>query len=129
MSVFPMNRGGVIKVESNTKKSAGDVSRVQTCAEVFDNIMGSVREPLVVLDADLKVVKANCSFYQAFAIKPDETEGMLIYDLGHHQWNIPELRRLLEEILPEHAECNDFEVEHTFETLGRKLLHVNARNR
>lgn len=117
----------MIKVESNTKKSAGDASMVQACAEVFDNIMGSIREPLVVLDADLKVVKANRSFYQIFAIKPDETEGMLIYDLGHHQWNIPELRRLLEEILPEHAECNDFEVEHTFETLGRKILHVNAR--
>ncbi|MDO9099869.1 MAG: PAS domain-containing protein, partial [Caldisericota bacterium] len=117
----------MIKVESDTKKSAGDASMVQACAEVFDNIMGSIREPLVVLDADLKVVKANRSFYQIFAIKPDETEGMSIYDLGCRQWNIPEFRRLLEEILPEHAECNDFEVEHTFEILGRKVLHVNAR--
>ena len=54
-------------------------------------MMGSIREPLVVLDPDLKVVKANRSFYQTFSVKPDETEGVLIYDLGNRQWNIPKL--------------------------------------
>ena len=57
--------------------------------EIFNNILGSVREPLVVLDSDLKVVKANHSFYQTFNVKPDETEGVLMYDLGNRQWDIP----------------------------------------
>ena len=60
--------------------------------EIFNNILGSIREPLVVLDADLKVVKANFAFYQAFDVKPDETEGALIYNLGDRQWDIPRLR-------------------------------------
>ncbi len=117
----------MIRMVSKIKKSAGDLCKVQSCVEVFDNIMGSVREPLVVLDSDLQVVKANYAFYRTFKIKPDEAEGLLIYDLGNRQWNIPELRRLLEEVLPEESECNDFEVEHTFETIGCKILHINAR--
>jgi chemotaxis protein methyltransferase CheR len=114
-------------MDNKSSESGGDPSKVQSCTEVFDNIMGSVREPLVVLDADLKVVKANYSFYQMFNIKPDATEGMLIYDLGNRQWNFPKLRELLEEIVPEHAVFNDFEVEHTFEAIGRKIMHLNAR--
>ena len=55
----------------------------QTFIEAFDNMMGSIREPLVVLDSDLKVAKANRSFYRTFNVKPDETEGILIYDLGN----------------------------------------------
>ncbi len=116
------------KMDSNLKKSVIAPSGVQCCAEVFDNIMGSVREPLVVLDSDLQVVKANHVFYQTFKIKPDEAEGLLIYDLGCRQWNIPGLKRLLEEMLPEQTECNDFEVEHTFETIGCKILYLNARS-
>ena len=82
--------------------------------------MGSIREPIVVLDSDLKIVKANHSFYQTFNVKPDETEGILIYDLGNRQWNIPKLRELLEDILPENSVFHDFEVEHNFETIGPK---------
>jgi formate hydrogenlyase transcriptional activator len=95
--------------------------------EVFDNFLGSIRQPLMVLDPDLKVIKANYSFYQTFNVKPEETEGTLIYDLGNGQWNIPRLRKLLEEILPENTEFNDFEVEHAFETIGRKIMLLNAR--
>ena len=81
----------------------------------------------MVLDSDLKVVKANHSFYRTFNVKPDETEGILIYDLGNRQWNIPKLRELLEDILPENSIFHDFEVEHNFETIGRKIMHLNAR--
>jgi len=95
--------------------------------EIFDDILGSVREPLVVLDSELKVVKANHSFYQTFNVKPDATEGILIYDLGNRQWNIPKLRELLEDILPQNTIFHDFEVEHHFETIGRKIMHLNAR--
>ena len=108
-------------------KSGYDQQTIKPFAEVFDNIMGSIREPLVVLDSDLKVVKANYSFYQTFSMKPDQTEGMLIYDLGNRQWNIQALRELLEDILPQNSTFHDFEVEHEFETIGRKIMHLNAK--
>lgn len=100
---------------------------LKTFIEIFDNILGSIREPLVVLDYDLKVVRANLSFYQSFKVKPDETEGVSIYKLGNQQWDIPKLRELLEDILPENTEFNDFEVEHDFDAIGRKIMHLNAR--
>ena len=95
--------------------------------EIFDNLLGSVREPLLVLDSDLKVVRANHSFYRTFKVEPKGTEGILIYDLGNRQWNIPKLKELLEDILPQNSAFNDFEVEHNFETIGRKIMHLNAR--
>jgi hypothetical protein len=95
--------------------------------DVFNSILGSIREPLIVLGPDLKVVTANNSFYATFSVKPDETEGVLIYDLGNRQWNIPKLRELLENILPENARFNDFKVEHIFEAIGCKIMHLNAR--
>ena len=76
--------------------------------EFFENILNSIREPLVLLDSDLKVVKANRSFYQTFKVEQDKTEGVMIYDLGNRQWNIPKLRELLEEIFPRNSVFNDF---------------------
>jgi chemotaxis protein methyltransferase CheR len=92
-----------------------------------DSFLDSVREPLVLLDSDLKVVKANRSFYQTFQAVLTETEKQLIYEIGNHQWNIPSLRELLENILPQNSVFNDFEVEHDFETIGHKIMHLNAR--
>jgi transcriptional regulator with GAF, ATPase, and Fis domain len=111
-----------------TMKALGYGKRMlQTFIEIFDTILGSVREPLVVLDSDLKVVKANHSFYRTFKVNPERTEGVSIYDLGNRQWDIPELRELLEDILPQNSTFDDFEVEHNFETIGRKIMHLNAR--
>lgn len=104
-----------------------DKRKLQAFIEIFDNILGSVREPLVVLDSDLRVIKANHSFYRTFKVEPEGTEGIVIYDLGNRQWDIPRLRELLEDILPQNSTFNDFEVEHTFETIGRKIMHLNAR--
>jgi formate hydrogenlyase transcriptional activator len=101
--------------------------KFQNFIDFFDHIFGSVRGPLVLLDCDLKVVKANHSFYQTFKVKPEETEGLLIYHLGNQQWDIPKLRELLEDILPQNSTFNDFEVEHYFEAIGRKIMHLNAR--
>ena len=114
-------------MQKKIKKSGFDKQGFQPFIEVFDNILGSIREPLMVLDSDLKVVKANRSFYQRFNVKPDETEGTLIYDLGNRQWNIPKLRDLLENILPQNSIFTDFEVEHQFETIGLKIMLLNAR--
>ena len=93
----------------------------------FDDVFGSLREPLVLLDNDFKVVKANRAFYRTFGVKPGDTEGNVIYDLGNRQWDIPRLRELLETILPQNTVFNDFEVEHTFENIGLKIMHLNAR--
>ena len=109
------------------KKNEIKKGEFKTFIEVFDNFLGSVRESLVVLDSDLKVVKANHAFYQTFNVKQGDTEGTLIYDLGNQQWDIPKLRELLEHILPENTVFNDFEVEHNFETIGRKIMLLNAR--
>jgi chemotaxis protein methyltransferase CheR len=95
--------------------------------DLFDKFLGSVREPLVVLDSGLKVVRANRSFYRTFNVKPEETEGIIIYDLGNRQWDIPRLRQLLEDILPRNSVFYDFEVEQHFESLGLKIMHLNAR--
>ena len=114
-------------MEQISNKSASELQKAKPFVEIFDNLMGSIREPLVVLDAELKVVKANYSFYQTFDVKPDATEGVLIYDLGNGQWDIPKLRKLLEEILPGNSAFHDFELEHDFETIGRKIMHLNAR--
>jgi len=100
---------------------------VQEALEYADNIVATVREPLLVLGVDLKVVSANRSFYGTFKVTPEETEGKFLYNLGNRQWDIPKLRELLERILPEHTTFNDFKVEHDFETIGRRIMYLNAR--
>jgi chemotaxis protein methyltransferase CheR len=95
--------------------------------EIHNSILGSIREPLIVLDPDLKVITANDAFYHAFDVTPEDTEGLLVYDLGNRQWDIPKLRELLEDILPQNTKFHDFEVEHDFEKIGRKIMHLNAR--
>ena len=104
-----------------------DKGETQAFIKFFGNLSDSVREPLMVLDSNLKVLKANHSFYRTFKVKPEETDGISIYDLGNRQWDIPKLRELLEDILPQNSIFNDFEVEHNFEAIGRKIMHLNAR--
>jgi len=114
-------------LRNQKKMSSVKNQNIEDSIVFFKNFMGPVREPLVILDSNLKVVKANQSFYQVFKVKPNKTEGLLIYDIGNHQWDIPSLRKLLEEILPKSRVFNDFEVEHDFETVGHKIMHLNAR--
>ncbi len=99
----------------------------QETREYAESIVDTVREPLVVLDADLRIISANRSFYETFKVKPGETEGQLLYDLGNREWNIPKLRKLLEVILPKDTTFDNFEVEHEFKTIGRRVMHLNAR--
>lgn len=100
---------------------------MQTFVHFFDNILGSILEPLVLLDAERKIVKANLSFYRTFRLTPQETEGVLIYDLGAGCWNIPRLKLLFETLLPVDNLSNDFVIEHDFHEVGHKILHINAR--
>jgi two-component system CheB/CheR fusion protein len=99
----------------------------QTVGEYSESIINTVREPLIVLDQDLRVVTASRSFYEVFKVKPEETVGQLIYDLGNKQWNIPKLRELLETILPQKTAFDNYEVEHDFATIGRRVMLLNAR--
>ena len=95
--------------------------------EFAEKLIDSVREGLVVLGWDLRVRSANQSFYNTFQVDRGESEGCLIYELGNGQWNIPHLRKLLEEILPRETQFDDFEVEHEFERIGRRIMLLNAR--
>jgi diguanylate cyclase (GGDEF)-like protein/PAS domain S-box-containing protein len=95
--------------------------------EYAESIIDTVREPLIILDQDLRVVSVNRSFYGVFRVKPEETVGQLIYDLGNKQWDIPKLRELLETILPQKASFDNYEVQHDFATIGRRIMLLNAR--
>ena len=103
-----------------------DIDAAKRGLDFAEAIVETVREPLVTLGQNLKVMKANKAFYETFQAKPEETEGRLIYDLGNGQWNIPKLRELLENILPAHATFRNFEVTHEFERVGRKVMLLNA---
>jgi PAS domain S-box-containing protein len=91
-------------------------------------IVDTVREGLLVLDYDLRVKAANKSFYDGFGVKPEETIGRLVYDLGNGQWDIPDLRALLEDILPREKNIVDYELEHDFENVGERRMLLNARS-
>lgn len=90
-------------------------------------IIVNIREPLLILDKNLRIKTANNAFYKTFRVNEPETEEVLIYDLGNKQWNIPELRILLEKILPEKTVFNDYEVTHIFSTIGERIMLLNAR--
>ena len=92
-----------------------------------DDIIETLREPFLVLDSDLRVKTANRAFYESFQVSKEETEERLVYDLGNGQWEIPALRKLLEEVLTRNKAIHDFEVQHSFPTLGQKTMLLNAR--
>src|SRR5947209_82524 len=91
------------------------------------NIVDTVREPLLILDTTLRVRSANRAFYLTFHVSSEETENRLIYELGNGQWDIPDLRTLLEDVVPKSSVFNDFELEHTFPVIGRRVMLLNAR--
>ncbi len=100
---------------------------VRSARKFADDVIRTTREPLLVLEPDLRVHMANPAFLENFNVNPEDTVGRYIYDLGNGQWDIPELRELLERVLPETNVFNDFEVEHEFEDLGLRVMLINAR--
>jgi PAS domain S-box-containing protein len=117
-----------VKDQSKTKRTQikKKVS-LDEAGEYAESIINTVREPLIILDQDLRVVTASRSFYDFFKVNPDETEGQLIYNLGNDQWDIPKLRELLETILPQKTTFDNFEVEHEFAGIGSRTMLLNAR--
>ena len=111
-----------------------DVTRLKQSEEAMrrardytDNIIQTVPVSLIVLDAELTVIRANEVFYQTFQVPREETERRLIYELGSGQWNIPKLREILEEIANRDSTIDNFEVEHDFPGIGRKIMSLNGR--
>ncbi|OGG40211.1 hypothetical protein A2116_00790 [Candidatus Jorgensenbacteria bacterium GWA1_49_17] len=90
-------------------------------------VVDVVREPILILDKNLRVMAANESFYRVFQVESEDTEGKIVYELGNGQWDIPTLRKLLEDILPKNAFFKGFEVAHEFPSIGRKIMILNAR--
>ena len=133
-------RGRESKIRGRESKIRGRESKIRGREEVVrkreelsraheyaGGVVDTIREPLIVLSTDLKVVSANKSFYDTFKVNKKETERHLIYQLGNKQWNIPELRNLLEKILPKKKVFDGFEVEHEFPKIGKKTMLLNAR--
>ncbi|MBU7005167.1 chemotaxis protein CheB [Phosphitispora fastidiosa] len=99
----------------------------QEACEYAEAIVETVREPLLVLDANLHLTSANMAFYHTFRVTPEETRNQLIFDMGNGQWNIPRLRELLTDILCNNTIFTDFKVEYDFPNIGRRTMLVNAR--
>src|SRR4029078_13646934 len=106
------------------RRSEAALKAIETYAQ---DIVDTVREPLLMLDTTLRVRSANNTFYQTFHVSAEETEDRLIYELGNGQWDIPDLRTLLEDVIPTSSVFNDFELEHDFPTISPPVTLLNAR--
>ncbi|MBP7282466.1 MAG: PAS domain-containing protein [Leptospiraceae bacterium] len=119
------------EIEAGLEKTRKELEAIKIsedeAREYSESIINTVREPLIALNQDLRVVTVSRSFYEVFKVKQEETVGQLIYDLGNKQWDIPKLRKLLEDILPKEASFDNYEVEHDFTTIGRRIMLLNAR--
>ena len=121
------------KIQAANREESSGVSDHNPLATVAhghtlaEAIVDTLREPLVVLDRDLRVIAASRSFYRTFAAEPRSTQGRKLYLLGDGQWNIPALRTVLEEVIPKHRTVEAYEVEHEFPTIGRRVMLLNAR--
>ncbi|MCE7985329.1 MAG: PAS domain S-box protein [Caldilinea sp. CFX5] len=118
--------GVVITFVDITTNKANEAA-LRNAKEYAESIVHTIPDVLLVLEPDLRVQMANDAFYEIFQVQRTATEGRLIYELGNGQWDIPALRTLLEEILPENKVFTGYEVEHTFEQIGRRTMLVNGR--
>ncbi len=112
----------------STNEELTNLNEQVTSAKYFaESIVATIREPLLVLDKQLRIKTANEAFYTAYNVTKSNTEGVLIYDLDNKQWNIPALRTLLEELLPQNKNIIDFELSHHFPVKGEQVMLLNAR--
>lgn len=119
-------------METNKNRRMGDpqtnIERMWDKSWTYiKTVVDVVREPVLILDKDLRVMTANESFYRTFQVEPKDTERKIVYELGNGQWDIPALRKLLEDILPKNTFFKGFEVEHKFPFIGHKVMILNAR--
>lgn len=118
---------GVVLVLQDIEQIKAANELLRRSSEFFSGIINTVRQPLLVLDSDLRIVTTNESFLHTFKVSREETVNKFLYRLGNEQWNILKLRALLEEVLPKEQVVANFQVEHEFETIGRRIMLLNAR--
>jgi two-component system CheB/CheR fusion protein len=118
---------GAILVFRDVDNDRRKEQQIADARDYAEAIIATVREPLMVLSDELRVKTANRAFYQTFRVSPEETQNRFIYDLGDGQWDIPQLRTLLHEVLSKASPLLDFEVEHDFPSIGKKTMLLNAR--
>lgn len=109
------------------RKATIKLAELKLMLQLTEGIVDTVVEPLVVLDGDLQVVRASRAFFQYFMVTTQQTIGHKLYELGNGQWNIPSLREMLEEVLPQDRTIEGFEVIHDFPGLGKRRMLLNAR--
>lgn len=118
---------GVVITFNNITLNKKYMLETTDALEMANAVIQTVREPLLVLDSDIRVVSGNNSFYKTFRVTPEETHGKILYDLGNKQWDIPTLRNLLEDLIPNKIDLQDYIVEHDFPSIGFKKIILNAR--
>ncbi len=118
---------GIVLVLLNIDAIKRSEQAIADALELAENIVDTVREPLLVLDEQLRVESANRAYYRTFRVAPRETIGKLFYDLGNQQWDIPRLRELMEQVLPQRTSIEEYPIEHEFASLGRRIMVLNAR--
>ncbi len=89
-------------------------------------IIATIHEPMIILDSRLNVKSANKAFYKKFRVIKEDTEGMSLYKLGNSQWDIKQLRELLDDIVSKNVDFKNFEIKHTFPGIGEKVMLLNA---
>jgi PAS domain S-box-containing protein len=124
VSSFSPKRGFFISIFNDISQSQKDLKMAN---EYANALLDVIPGPLLILNTDLKILSANASFYETFKVNKNKTTNCFVYDLGNGQWNIPELRKLLNELLPKKKVITDFEVRHNFQTIGEKIMLLNAR--
>ena len=107
--------------------TGGGTGRVPAAQQLLVDILDTIREPLLVLDHEFRVMQANRAFFRTFRVEPRDTIGAVLFDLGDGQWDIARLRELLRDKLPVEAQLDDFDVDHVFPGIGRKIMTLNAR--
>ena len=113
----------------NARPTSGPVGvppTIPSMASYAEAVVNSIRECLLVLDADMRVRMANRAFYQTFRLTPEETLNKSIWRLSDGQWDIARLRFLLENVQSSIREFKNFELEHSFKTIGKRTLLMNA---
>ncbi|MGC2585623.1 MAG: histidine kinase, partial [Pseudolabrys sp.] len=110
-----------------TPQLMGSPANVQDGIALANAIVDTVRDPLVVLDQNLRVITASRSFYNTFRLTRDDVHGLLLYEIDGGQWDIPELRELLGAISNDKATVEAYEVDREFSKIGRRIMLLNAR--
>jgi len=131
LKTSPIFENGELKgfqiVARNIAERAEATRALQQARAYAESIVETVHEPLLVLDAEMRVISANRAFYELFKVSPEETEKRSLYELGNRQWDIPELRRLLKDVVEKNASFQEYVVVHDFPLIGRRIMMLRAR--